>query len=154
MNIKNMDINLIQPYLNNPRKNQPIEKVAKSIKEYGFQQPIVVDKDMVVIVGHTRLQAAKTLDIKEVPVLIADLDAEKTKAYRIADNRTNQDADWDIDLLEGEIKELFQSEYNLDNLGFSADEIADFLYEPTEGLTDEDAVPEVPSEPVSVLGDV
>ena len=89
MHIKNIQIEKLIPYHNNPRKDQAVDKVASSIREYGFQQPIVVDKDMILIVGHTRLQGAKKLGLKKVPVVIADLSEAKAKAYRIADNRLN-----------------------------------------------------------------
>ena len=87
-------IDQVKPYPGNPRINdKAIAPVAASIKEFGWQQPIVCDKNYVVIVGHTRLAAAKALGLKEVPVTIAhDLDEEQAKAYRLADNRTNQNA--------------------------------------------------------------
>ena len=106
MKIKEINIDKIIPYHNNPRKNQAVDKVASSIKEYGFQQPIVVDKDMIVIVGHTRLAGAKKLGLKKVPVQIADLSESKAKAYRIADNRLNQDSQWDNELLKVELLDL------------------------------------------------
>ena len=106
MKIKEINIDKIIPYHNNPRKNQAVDKVARSIKEYGFQQPIVVDKDMIVIVGHTRLAGAKKLGLKKVPVQIADLSESKAKAYRIADNRLNQDSQWDNELLKVELLDL------------------------------------------------
>ena len=81
MDIQQIEIDKIIPYHNNPRKNQAIDKVASSLSEYGFQQPIVVDKNMVVIVGHTRLQGAKKIGMEKVPVLIADLDEAKDKIY-------------------------------------------------------------------------
>ena len=73
MKIQNVATDKLLPYHNNPRKDQAIDKLASSIKEYGFQQPIVVDKDMIVIVGHTRLQGAKKLGLKKVPIVVADL---------------------------------------------------------------------------------
>ena len=106
MQIELIETNKLIPYINNPRKNQNIDKVAGSIKEFGFQQPIVVDKEMVIIVGHTRFEASKKLKIKKVPVVIADLPETKAKAYRIADNRLNEDSDWDLTLLNLEFKEL------------------------------------------------
>ena len=103
MQIQLIETNKLLPYINNPRKNLNIDKVASSIKEFGFQQPIVVDKEFVIIVGHTRFEAAKKLGIEKVPVQIADLSELQAKAYRIADNRLNQDANWDSDLLNYEI---------------------------------------------------
>ena len=123
MNIKQININDIIPYHNNPRKNQAIDKVASSIKEYGFQQPIVVDKQMVVIVGHTRLLGAKKLGLKEVPIVTADLSDAKAKAYRIADNKVNEDSDWDFKLLQEELNILLDLETDLNLTGFSSDEL-------------------------------
>lgn len=98
----------IKPYEKNPRKNDSaVDAVANSIREFGFKQPIVVDKDMVIIVGHTRWKAAKKLGLKEVPVIVADdLSEEKAKAYRIADNSTGEIAEWDYDLLGEELKDI------------------------------------------------
>lgn len=108
MQITEMRLGDIHPYEKNPRRNDDaVEAVANSIKEFGFKQPIVVDKDHRIIVGHTRYKAAKKLRLKTVPVLIAeDLSDEQVKAYRIADNSTNALATWDYDLLLGEIQGL------------------------------------------------
>lgn len=110
MQIQQVAITAIQPYENNPRKNtKAIKTVADSIEQYGFQQPIVVDKDMVIIVGHTRYSAAKTLNFKEVPVVIAkDLTTEQAQAYRIMDNRSNENAQWDEELLFQELDQLIK----------------------------------------------
>ena len=132
MQIETIDINKILPYINNPRKNLNIDKVASSIKEFGFQQPIVVDKDYTIIVGHTRFEAAKKLGLKEVPVQIADLTENQTKAYRIADNRLNQDANWDTKLLNLEFNDLLSKNFNLDTLGFSNDELDNLLLKTDE----------------------
>ena len=102
MQIEQVAIDEIKPYENNPRKKLDIEKVANSIKEFGWQQPIVVDKNNVIIVGHSRLSAAKLLQYKTVPVLVADISPEKAKAYRIADNKTNEYSDWDFSALNKE----------------------------------------------------
>jgi len=157
MQIQLIETNKILPYINNPRKNLNIDKVASSIKEFGFQQPIVVDKEFVIIVGHTRLEAAKKLGLKEVPVQIADLDENKAKAYRIADNRLNQDADWDNELLGVELNNLLSKDFNLEPIGFNEDELNDILFEEKEGLIDEDEVPELDGEleePITKLGDI
>jgi len=132
MQIETIDINKILPYINNPRKNLNIDKVASSIKEFGFQQPIVVDKDYTIIVGHTRFEAAKKLGLKEVPVQIADLTENQTKAYRIADNRLNQDASWDTKLLNLEFNDLLSKNFDLDTLGFSNDELDNLLLKTDE----------------------
>ena len=121
--MQNIQIEEIIPYSRNPRKNQHVDKVATSIKEFGFQQPIVVDKNMVVIVGHTRLLASQKLGLKEVPVLVADLSESKAKAYRIADNRVNEDSNWDDELLNLELIDLQKDDYDLDSLGFEKNEL-------------------------------
>jgi hypothetical protein len=97
MKVELIEIGRVIPYARNPRRNEnAITKVAASIKEYGFRQPIVVDEEMVIIAGHTRLQAAQSLGLKKVPVHIADgLTLAQIKAYRLADNRTHEDAEWD-----------------------------------------------------------
>jgi DNA modification methylase len=156
MKIKNVAIDTVIPYARNPRNNQgAIAKVAGSIKEFGWQQPIVVDSEMVVIAGHTRLAAAQSLGMDKVPIVIAEnLTPAQVKAYRLADNRVSQEAEWDHDLLTLELQDLVGEEYDLDLIGFSDDELAALLAEETEGLTDEDAVPDVPENPVTVLGDV
>lgn len=149
-------IDKLVPYARNPRKNdKAVIKVKASLKEFGFRQPIVVDKELVVIVGHTRLEAARQLGFKEVPVHIADsLTDTQIKAYRIADNRTNQEAEWDLDLLKLELDDLKLEDYDLSLTAFDDKELANFLANPTEGLTDEDAVPETPAEPITKLGDL
>jgi len=127
LKIEQIDIDKIIPYINNPRKNLNSDKVASSIKEFGFQQPIVVDKDMSIIVGHTRYEAAKKLDLKTVPVVIADLPPLKAKAYRIADNRLNEDSEWDYNFLNIEFTDLLDNHYDLDSLGFNNQELENFI---------------------------
>src|SRR6056300_1295687 len=150
MKIEIADINSIKPYENNPRKlsEKAIEKVAMSLKEYGFRQPIVVDKDRIIVAGHTRFRASKKLGLKQVPVsIINNLTPEQINAYRIADNRTAEESEWDNELLKMEIKEL-------EDKGFNEDQLNDLLFEEKQGLTDEDATPEPPEEPISKLGDI
>lgn len=108
MNIKNVDIDSIKPYENNPRlNNNAIEKVAKSIEEFGWQQPIVVDKNMVIIVGHTRYEAAKLNGYDKVPITIAaNLDEKQARAYRLADNKVADYSIWDNKKLLDELHEL------------------------------------------------
>ena len=157
MKIETADINTIKPYENNPRKlkDSAIEKVAMSLKEYGFRQPIVVDKDRIIVVGHTRFRASKKLGFKEVPITIADnLTTEQINAYRIADNRTAEESEWDSELLAMEIKDLEAKDFKLDLLGFNEDQLNDILFDEKQGLTDEDEVPEAPEEPISKLGDI
>jgi site-specific DNA-methyltransferase (adenine-specific) len=157
MKIEIADITTIKPYENNPRKlkDSAIEKVAMSLKEYGFRQPIVVDKDRIIVVGHTRYRASKKLGFKEVPITIADnLTPEQINAYRIADNRTAEESEWDNELLKMEIKDLEAKDFKLDLLGFNEDQLNDMLFEEKQGLTDEDEIPEAPEEPISKLGDI
>ncbi len=108
MKIEQWPIDKPKPYRLNPRKigDAAVTKVAASIEEFGFRQPIVVDKAGVVIIGHTRLQAAKALKMESVPVHVADLDDVQARALRIADNRTNEEAEWDQDILRDEIANL------------------------------------------------
>ena len=127
MEIKSIETNKIIPYINNPRKNLNIDKVAASIKEFGFQQPIVVDKSYTIIVGHTRFEAAKKLGLEKVPVQIAELNENQAKAYRIADNRLNQDANWDNELLNFEITNLIKENYSIDPIGFEPVELENIL---------------------------
>ena len=114
-----MAIGKIIPYHNNPRKNEDaIDAVAASIEEFGFQQPIVVDKDMVIIVGHTRYAAAKQLGLTKVPVVVAkDLSEEQARAYRLADNKTNELAKWDEKLFAEEISGIEEIDMSLFGFG-------------------------------------
>ena len=149
MNIQEIEITKIIPYINNPRKNLNIDKVASSIKEFGFQQPIVIDEENIIIVGHTRFEAAKKLGLEKVPVTIAKLSKNQAKAYRIADNRLNQDASWDTKLLNLEFNDLIGDNYNLDHLGFTNDEL-DNLFLKDEKSSGEELNPDnFPDEEIS-----
>jgi DNA modification methylase len=142
------------PYPGNPRKipAKAVDKVAASIAEFGFQQPMVVDEKDVILVGHTRLLAAQKLGLAKVPVKVAaGLTPAQAKAYRLADNRTNQEAQWDLDLLGLEFEGL--DGFDLSLTGFDMNEI-DSLVGPGEGATAEDDAPEAPDAPVSQPGDV
>ena len=121
MQIETWPIDKVTPYAENPRDNDAAVKyVANSIKEFGFKQPIVVDSDGIIIVGHTRLKAAKKLKLKEVPVLVAkDLTPGKVKAYRLADNKTNELSDWDDDLLLKELNDI--QDFDMTDFGFDDD---------------------------------
>ena len=119
--VKYVKIEDIVPYENNPRINtSAVEKVADSIKKYGFRVPLTLDKNNVIVTGHTRYEASKILGLKELPcIYLDDLSSNKIKAYRLADNKTSEFALWDIDILESELKELdnlaeFGFEYNND----------------------------------------
>ena len=130
MKIEIADINSITPYENNPRKlsDKAIETVAMSLKEYGFRQPIVVDKDRIIVVGHTRFRASKKIGLKEVPITIADnLTPEQINAYRIADNRTSQESEWDFSLLQQEFHNLLDLNFNLELTGFNDSELENYI---------------------------
>ena len=131
MNIEQWNIDRVKPYDKNPRRNdKAVDAVAKSISEYGWRQPIVVDKDGVIVVGHTRHKAAVKLGLKTVPVHVAaDLTPQQARAYRIADNRTNEAAEWDVDLLPIELGELRDGGQDLKLLGFTDKELAEYLKE-------------------------
>lgn len=124
MKIVEKKLTEIKPYEQNPRKNdEAVEKVAASIREFGFQQPIVVDESGTIIVGHTRYKAAQELGLKTVPVIVAsELTEDQAKAYRLADNKTNEFAGWDFELLD---MELFDVDIDMSQFGFEA-EVGDF----------------------------
>lgn len=123
MNILNIDIDKIVPYINNPRNNEEaIDKVASSIQEFGFKVPVIIDKNNVVVTGHTRLLASKKLGLKEVPCVIAnDLSEAQIKAFRIADNKVSEYSKWDKDLLRIELEGLEEMDFDLDlvNIDYS-----------------------------------
>lgn len=123
LNVKMMPIGDVVPYEKNPRLNdQAVDAVASSIREFGFRVPIVVDSKGVVASGHTRLKAAKTLGLAEVPVIVADdLDDTKIKAFRLADNKVAELADWDESLLIKELEELDDLNYDMGQFGFELD---------------------------------
>ena len=144
------------PYARNSRKipERAIDKVAASIKEFGWRQAIVVDKAGVIICGHTRLLAAQKLGQKQVPVHVADsLTPAQVKAYRLMDNRSHEETDWDTDLLGPELEELRDFDFDLELTGFDQHEIEDFL---ADAELDERAnrIPDLPKNPVTVSGDV
>ena len=122
MKINLIGIDLIKPYDKNPRKNDAaVEKVAASLKEFGFQQPIVVDKDGIIIAGHTRFKAAKFLGLSKVPVLYATgLSVAQVKAYRLADNKTSEFAEWDGELLDLELLDLKEFQFDMAQFGFDS----------------------------------
>lgn len=163
MKVENWDINKVTPYPNNPRNNDDaVEATANSIKEFGWQQPIVVDKDGVVIVGHTRLKAAHWLHMKQVPVVVADkLTVEQVNAYRLADNKVGELADWDFGTLGDELDAITDidmgdfgfSEAELDGEFDTGDEDADDAGDDEEAV-DDDFDEEPPAEPTSKLGDI
>ena len=146
------------PYINNSRKHSDdqVSQIAASIKEFGWTNPILVDGDNGIIAGHGRIMAAKKLGMTEVPVIeLAHLSKEQRKALIIADNKLALNSDWDTNLLSIELADLKELGFDLNLTGFNADELANILTpEQIEGLTDEDATPELPEEPKTKLGDI
>ena len=157
MHIELRSLNDIRPYEKNPRINDDaVAAVMASIREFGFQQPLVVDEDGVIIVGHTRYKAAQKLGMDKVPVHVATgLSPDQVKAYRIADNQTATIAEWDFELLPLELFGLESSGFDLSLLGFNAEELAQIM-EPDvqDGLCDPDDVPAPPDEAITQPGDL
>jgi DNA modification methylase len=146
------------PYAKNARthSDEQVAQIAGSIKEFGFNNPVLVDKDNSIIAGHGRLMAARKLGMDKVPVVqLGHMTEAQRKAYVLADNRIALNSGWDTSMLSLELLEL-KDEIDLSLLGFDADELEALLnpIEKTEGLTDEDAVPDVPDEPKTKLGDI
>ena len=131
MQVEQWEIERVKPYEKNPRRNdKAVEAVARSIREFGFRQPIVVDAAGVIVVGHTRYKAALKLGLKTVPVHVAaDLTPQQARAYRLADNRTAETAEWDVDLLPIELGELRDEGADLKLLGFTDKELGEYLRE-------------------------
>ena len=158
MNVEMRNLADIRPYDGNPRINDhAVEAVAASIRTFGFRQPIVVDESGVIIVGHTRYKAARKLGLTQVPVHVATgLTPAQVQAYRIADNKTGELADWDQDRLGQELAQLQGLDFNLDLIGFSPDELNQLLDQVnlSQGLVDPDEIPEPPEEPISQRGDL
>jgi hypothetical protein len=145
-------IDRLVPFARNPRTHSDaqVAQIAASIAEFGFNNPILVDTNAGIIAGHGRLLAARKLGLTEVPVIVLDhLTETQKRAYIIADNRLALNAGWDEDLLRIELAALRDEEFNLDLIGFEDQELAQLLaaQDATEGLTDEDAVPELPTIP-------
>ncbi len=156
MKIELRKLSDIKPYPQNPRVNDDaVDAVAASIREFGFKQPLVVDAEGVIIVGHTRWKAAQKLGLEKVPVHVAkDLTPAQIKAYRIADNQTNTLAEWDPELLPLELHDLEALNFDLSLLGFDEDDLNKWLGgDVTEGLCDPDEVPEPPDEATTQPGD-
>jgi site-specific DNA-methyltransferase (adenine-specific) len=159
MKIEQRGIEFLIPYINNSRKHsdEQVAQIAASIKEFGWTNPILVDGDNGLIAGHGRLLAARKLGMAKVPVIeLAHLSENQKKALIIADNKLALNSDWDNELLMIELQELNNEDYDLSVLGFDQDELDALLnpIEPTTGLTDEDAVPDVPEEPKTKPGDI
>lgn len=156
--VEQWSIDRLIPYANNARTHSAdqVAQIAASIKEWGWTTPVLVDETGSIIAGHGRTLAARLLKMTEIPVMVADgwSDAKK-RAYIIADNKLALNAGWDNEMLALELGEIGELGFDLDLTGFTADEIAALTPEQIEpGLTDEDATPEVPEQPVTMLGDV
>lgn len=158
LNVKYRKVEDLIPYVNNSRKHsdEQVAQISASIKEFGWTNPILIDGTNSIIAGHGRLMAARKLKMDEVPTIELDhLTDTQRKALVIADNKLALNADWDNSLLTIELDELLKDGFALDILGFNQDELTALLEpEQVEGLTDEDAVPEVPEEPKTKLGDI
>ncbi len=148
MQIIEKNISEIIPYEKNPRKNaKSVGKVAESIKQFGFKVPVVVDKDNVIVCGHTRYKAAQKLHLTSVPCVVADdLTDEQIKAYRLADNKVGEDSEWDIDLLQGELADII--DIDMAYFGF------DLTAAENKVVEDDDFEMSVPEEAKSKLGDI
>jgi len=157
MKIEMVPIEAIREYGRNPRINDAaVGPVAESIRAFGFKVPVIIDRDNVLVAGHTRVKAARQLAMTEVPAIRADdLTPEQIQAFRIAENKLHELSAWDLELLPGELAELQALDVDLSLLGFSKDELS-ALFDPGVklGLCDPDAVPEPPDEAVTQRGDV
>jgi site-specific DNA-methyltransferase (adenine-specific) len=158
MQVEQISIETLIPYVNNARTHSDaqVAQIAASIKEFGFNNPVLIADDNSIIAGHGRVMAARKLGKGTVPaVRLSHLTEMQRKAYILADNKLALNADWDNSLLAIELADLKDLGFDTDLTGFSADEIAALMpVELTEGLTDEDKVPEAPVDPVTKLGDV
>ena len=156
--IKMLAVDKIIPYVKNSRthSDEQVAQVAASIKEFGFTNPILLDKENVIIAGHGRMLAAQRLGLSEVPCIRLDhLTEAQKKAYIIADNKLALNAGWDNELLGLELGELRDEGFDISLTGFTEEELAGLIVEEIpEGLTDEDQVPEVPENPITVYGDI
>jgi len=158
LKITQKKVDSLIPYVKNSRTHSDaqVAQIAASIKEFGWTNPILVDGDNGIIAGHGRLMAARKLGYKEVPTIeLADLTETQKRAYIIADNRLALNAGWDNEMLTIELNDLLADGFALELLGFDPKEL-NALLEPevVQGLTDEDAVPDVPEEPKTKLGDI
>ena len=157
LNIEYVKRDQLIPYINNSRTHdaRQVKQIAGSIKEFGFTNPLLIDEDGGIIAGHGRLMAADLLGIDEVPTItLVGLTEAQRKAYVIADNQLALNAGWDLDTLKVELDRLTELDFDVDLLGFDDDFLSSLLNEPVDGLTDEDAVPDAPENPVTVEGDV
>lgn len=148
MQIIEKNIKELIPYEKNPRKNdKSVDKVAQSIDQFGFRVPVVIDKDNVIVCGHTRYKAAKKLKLASIPCVVADdLTDEQIKAYRLADNKVSEDSEWDMDLLHGELADII--DIDMTDFGFQIDFGEDV------DCNEDNFSAELPNNPKSKLGDL
>ncbi|MBE7508502.1 MAG: ParB N-terminal domain-containing protein [Planctomycetia bacterium] len=157
MKLETIPINAIREYEQNPRKNDAaVGPVADSIRQFGFKVPVIVDAENVLVAGHTRVRAALQLEMTEIPAIRADdLTPEQIRAFRIADNKLHELSGWDLEMLAVEMKDLQALDFNLNAMGFSADELAELLdVGIRDGLCDPDEVPAPPDEATTKPGDI
>ena len=157
MQVEQIGIETLIPYANNARTHSEaqVAQIAASIREFGFNNPVLIDEQSSIIAGHGRVLAARKLELDAVPCIrLNHLSDTQRRAYIIADNKIAMNAGWDEELLALELTELTEFGVNMDLTGFTVDEIAELNPKITEGLTDEDAVPEMPETPITKLGDV
>jgi len=158
LKVEYKNIKELIPYCNNSRthSDEQVLQIASSIKEFGFTNPVLIDGQGGIIAGHGRIMAAQKLKMDEVPTItLNDLSEAQKKAYIIADNKLALNSGWDDELLKIELEQLKELDFDLGLIGFSDDELALLMGgETTEGLVDEDQVPELVDDPVTVLGDV
>lgn len=148
MQIIEKNIKEIIPYEKNPRKNdKSVDKVAQSIDQFGFRVPVVIDKDNIIVCGHTRYKAAQKLQLASIPCVVADdLTDEQIKAYRLADNKVGEDSEWDMDLLHGELADII--DIDMTDFGFQIDFGEDV------DCNEDNFSAELPNNPKSKLGDL
>lgn len=134
MEVQQIDITLIRPYEKNAKQHpgEQIDKICRSIQEFGFNQPLVLDKEHVIIVGHGRFEAAQQLQMTHVPAVIVDLSPAKARAYRLADNKLNE-TDWEMDLVLEEIRALEAEDFDVSLTGFTEEELKNFTPDESGG---------------------
>ena len=152
MNIIEKKLSEVIPYENNPRNNEAaVDAVAASIREFGFKVPIILDRNNVIVAGHTRLKAAQKLGLKTVPCIMADdLTEEQVRAFRLADNKTGELAEWDLEKLEEELADL----RNMDMSQFGFEELEAEMPKSIEDIEEDNFEPELPEEPKAKRGDI
>ena len=156
-NIQEIPVEDLSVYVNNSRTHstEQVKQISNSIKEFGFTNPLLIDKNKEIIAGHGRLMAAKQLGLDKVPCIeLSNLSEKQKKAYVIADNQLALNAGWNESILSMEIGDLSDNDFDISLLGFNDLDLNKYLLKEFEGLTDEDEVPEPPKEPISKLGDI